>query len=370
MVSVTALAMPANERFVATLEAEWSSGSAVAPIDHRLTGSELQRVLEVLAPTSIIGPDGDRTLLESGRPAQDGDALVVATSGSSGFPKGVVLTHEAVKASAELTSRRLGVDATSDRWMCCLPISHIGGLSVVTRALHTGTPLSMLERFDAAAVQAAVRSEGVTRISLVTRALTQIDPSLFTTVLLGGAAPPKDRPTNVIATYGSTETGSGVVYERAALDGVEMRVDESGQLWVRSPTLLRCYRDGSDPKDSNGWYPTGDAGSIDDGVLSVSGRIGDVIVTGGEKVWPARVEPLIRSLPSVADVVVVGRPHPEWGHEVTAVVEPSDSQHPPALDEVKAVVRKELPAWWAPRQLELVSKFRRTSLGKIERHRV
>ncbi len=370
MTAVTALAMPASERFVAMLESEWAAGAAVAPIDDRLTKSELAHVLKVLAPTSIIGSDGQRTALADGRPAEDGDALVVATSGSSGFPKGVVLTHEAVKASAELTSRRLGVNPGTDRWMCCLPISHIGGLSVVTRALHTGTPLSMLERFDADRVRDAAANDGVTHISLVTRALQQVDPSIFTTVLLGGAAPPKDRPSNVIATYGSTETGSGVVYERAALDGVEMRIDEDGQLWVRSPTLLRCYRDGRDPKDSNGWYPTGDVGAIDSGVLSVSGRIGDVIVTGGEKVWPARVEPLIRAMPSVAEVVVVGRDHHEWGHEVTAVVQPTKLGQPPTLESVKDAVRAELPAWWAPRRLELVEAFHRTSLGKIERHRV
>ncbi len=370
MVAVTALAMPASERFVALLESEWEAGAAVAPIDHRLESAELQRVLHALAPSSIISPDGERTELAGSRPAESGDALVIATSGSTGFPKGVVLTHAAVLASAELTSHRLGIDAASDRWMGCLPVSHIGGLSVITRALLTGTPLSLLERFDAAAVVDAVRNDGVTRISLVTRALSQIDSALFKTVLLGGAAPPPDRPANVIATYGSTETGSGVVYEREALDSVEMRIDDGGQLWVRSPTLLRCYRDGTDPKDSEGWYPTGDAASIDDGVLSVSGRLGDVIVTGGEKVWPARVEPLIRALASVVDVVVVGRPDAEWGHEVTAVVEPTDPARPPRLDEIKEAVRAELPAWWAPRRIELVERFDRTSLGKIQRHRV
>ena len=370
MVAVTAIAMPASERFVATVESEWGSGAAVAPIDHRLQGAELQRVLDVLAPTSLIGPDGERSVLTGGQPAEPGDALVIATSGSTGFPKGVVLTHDAVKASANLTSSRLNIDPAADRWMCCLPVSHVGGLSVITRAIHTGTPLSLLESFDADAVRAAVRTDGVTRISLVTRALSQIDSALFTTVLLGGAAPPADRPENVIATYGSTETGSGIVYEREALDGVELRIDDAGQLWVRSSTLLRCYRDGTDPKDSAGWYPTGDAGQITDGVLSVSGRMGDVIVTGGEKVWPARVEPLIRALASVAEIVVVGRPNDEWGHEVTAVVQPADPDAPPTLDELKVAVRAELPAWWAPRRLELTEGFTRTPLGKIERHRV
>ncbi|MFW2383845.1 MAG: class I adenylate-forming enzyme family protein, partial [Acidimicrobiales bacterium] len=268
---------------------------------------------------------------------------------------------------ADLTSRRLKIDS-SDRWLCCLPVAHIGGLSVITRALCTGTALTVHDRFEPAAVTDAARRHGVSRISLVTRALGQVDPAMFRTVLLGGAAPPPHRPDNVIATYGSTETGSGVVYEREALDGVELRTDRNGQLWVRSPTLLRCYRDGADPKDPEGWYPTGDAGEIVDGTLRVSGRMADVIVTGGEKVWPARIEPIIRSLPSVVEVVVVGRVHPEWGHQVTAVVEPSAEA--PTLQEIKDAVRAELPDWWAPGALELVESFPRTAMGKIRRSEI
>ncbi len=282
MAGVTALAMPANSLFVAALLSEWDRGCAVAPIDHRLDGSELHNVLDTLAPTAVIGPDGERTQRRSGRSTEDGDALIVATSGSSGHPKGVILSHEAVRASADLTSRRLDIDS-SDRWLCCLPVAHIGGLSVITRALLRSTALTVHDHFDPEAVIEAVRREGVTRISLVTRTLRQVDPAAFRTILLGGAAPPQGRAPNVIATYGSTETGSGVVYDQKALDGVELRTDTDGQLWVKSPTLLRCYRDGADPKDTEGWYPTGDGGEIVDGVLSVSGRMADVVVTGGEK---------------------------------------------------------------------------------------
>jgi O-succinylbenzoic acid--CoA ligase len=361
--------MPASPLFVTSLLSEWDRGCAVAPIDHRLNGSELQSVLDALAPTAVIGPDGERIERRSGRATEDGDALVVATSGSTGHPKGAVLSHEAVAASADLTSKRLGIDS-SDRWLCCLPVAHIGGLSVITRAVLTETALTVHDHFDPQAVIETVRRQGVTRVSLVTRALRQVDPAIFRTVLLGGAAPPPERAPNVIATYGSTETGSGVVYERKALDGVELRTDTDGQLWVKSPTLLRCYRDGVDPKDAEGWYPTGDAGEVVDGVLTVSGRMADVVVTGGEKVWPARVEPIIRSLPSVAEVVVIGRAHPEWGHEVTAVVEPTDPAVRPTLEEIRRAVRAELPAWWAPRAVEVVEKLPRTRLGKIRRNQI
>lgn len=365
---LTALAVPAGPRFVEALRSEWDRGAAVCPVDDRLEPPERDRVLAALAPTHVVDERGARRRWPGGRPVLDGDAVVVATSGTSGFPKGVVLTHDALAASARLTSDRLMIDPASDRWLCCLPVAHIGGLSVITRALLTGTALTVHDRFDPAAVEAAARVERVTRVSLVTRALVQIDPALFTTVLLGGAAPPAQRPPNVIATYGSTETGSGVVYDRRPLDGVDLRTDDEGQLWVRSPTLFRCYRDGTDPKTPDGWFPTGDAATIDDGgLLHVYGRLAEVIVTGGEKVWPARLEPLIAQLPGVAGVVVVGLAHPEWGQEVVARIERHPRTPPPTLAEVRAAVRADLPSWWAPRRVEYVDRLPRTSLGKLKR---
>ncbi|NNF53707.1 MAG: AMP-binding protein [Acidimicrobiales bacterium] len=371
MTDLTALALPAGESFVTALRGEWERGAAIAPIDLRLPEAERNLLVAELAPTHVVEEDGERRKLPGGRPVESGDAVVVATSGSTGGPKGVVLTQSAVAASAQITSEALMVDPTADRWLCCLPVSHIGGLSVVTRALLTDTPLEIHDRFDADRVMNSVVSCGVTRISLVTRALAQVDPAAFTTILLGGASPPAHRPANVIATYGSTETGSGIVYERRSLAGVELRTDSDGQLWVRSPTLFRCYRDGSDPKDAQGWHPTGDAGSVSaDGVLTVSGRMADVIVTGGEKVWPARIEPLIAALPGVAGVAVVGREHPEWGHEVVAVVEPIGGAEQPSLDRIREAVTATLPHWWAPKRLELVEALPRTPLGKIRRNQL
>ena len=224
-----------------------------------------------------------------GDEVDDGDALVVATSGSTGAPKGVVLTHDAIAASAEATSRRLEV-TTDDHWLACLPLSHVGGLSVVTRALHTGTRLTVLPGFDADAVAAV----GATLVSLVATALRRIDPSIFRTIVLGGSRPPADRPPNTVTTYGMTETGSGVVYDGVPLDGVEVRLDDDAEVWLRGPMLMRCYRDGSSPFDADGWLPTGDLGRwLDDGRLHVDGRRGDLIITGGENVWPEAVEAIL-----------------------------------------------------------------------------
>jgi O-succinylbenzoic acid--CoA ligase len=263
------------------------------------------------------------------------------------------------------TSRRLAVDPARDHWLACLPLAHVGGLSVVTRALVTGTPLTVLRGFDADAVQ---RSEA-TLVSLVATALGRIDPGRFRVIVLGGAAPPADLPANAVTTYGMTETGSGVVYDGLPLDGVEVRIDDGGQILLRGPMLLRCYRSGENPKDGGGWFPTGDAGRIDrDGRLHVAGRMADLIITGGENVWPDPVEAALRTHPAVADVAVAGRPDPEWGERVVAFVVPATGAPVPALDGLRAAVKETLPAYCAPKELVLVEALPRTALGKIQKH--
>ncbi len=205
-------------------------------------------------------------------------------------------------------------------------------------------------------------------MSLVPTAVRRVDPALFRTVVLGGSAMPADLPPNAVTTYGMTETGSGVVYDGVPLDGVEVAVVD-GEVRLRCPMLLRAYRDGTDPRDPDGWFRTGDAGGWDEGTgrLRVHGRIGDVIVTGGEKVWPAAVERVLTAHPGVAEVAVVGVADPAWGARVVAVVVPRDPARPPALAAVRDAVKAELPAYAAPRELMIVAALPRTGLGKIAR---
>lgn len=378
MPEVVAIDLPPGRGFVDALQAVWDTGDAAAPLDPRLPRPAAEELLAAIAPTRVVGTDGAIVTLEGGVPAEPGDALVLATSGTAGRPRGVVLTHDAVAASASATSARLGVDPARHRWLCCLPLAHVGGLSVVTRALCTATPLAVLPGFDADEVARQARG-GATHVSLVATALRRIDAALFTTVLLGGAAPPDSLPPNVVVTYGMTETGSGVVYDGVPLDGVEVAVADDGpdgrggEILVRSPTLLRAYRDGRDgrvvgPDGRRDWFATGDAGRVDGGGrLVVEGRMAEVIVTGGEKVWPARVEEALLTEASVTEAGVWKRADPEYGERVVAWVVPADRARPPTLDALRAHVAQTLPRWAAPRELVLTDALPRTASGKVRR---
>jgi O-succinylbenzoic acid--CoA ligase len=234
--------------------------------------------------------------------------------------------------------------------------------------LVTGTPVIVQPGFDAAAVEAAAREHGATLVSLVGTALSRIDPGLFRVIVLGGARPPEHRPPNAVTTYGLTETGSGVVYDGMPLDGVEVRLAGDGEIAVRGPMLLRAYRDGTDPKDSAGWFRTGDVGTFDaDGALEVQGRRGDLIITGGENVWPEPVEARLSAHPDVVDVAVAGVDDPEWGERVVAYLVPRRRSEPPQLDALREWVKEALPAYCAPRELVLIDAVPRTAIGKPRR---
>jgi O-succinylbenzoic acid--CoA ligase len=362
-----AFEIPGGAPFVEALRRAWDDGDAVFPIDPRLPRPAVETLFAAIRPTHVVSVDRVTTALPGGVPIERGDALVVATSGTTGDPKGAVLTHEAVRASALATSERLRVDPASDHWLACLPLAHIGGLSVVTRALVTNTPLTVLPGFDAPAVD----QSKATLVSLVPAALARVDASRWRIVLLGGSAMPASLPANIVRTYGMTETGSGIVYDGAPLRGVEVRV-EVGEIFVRANMLLRAYRSddptGRDPKTTDGWFATGDGGTFTDGVLHVDGRIGDVIVTGGEKVWPDAVERILRPVRGVADIAVVGRPDNDWGSRVVAYVVPVEAGQPPTLDQLRAAVKGQLGAWAAPRELVVLRELPRTALGKVLRH--
>ena len=354
--------MPSGQLLIDRLSQAWDNDDAVFPLDQRLPAPARKQILNIVQPTIMATLAGDERV--PGRPVETGDAVVVATSGTTGTQKAAVLTMSAVEASAKATSVALNV-SLRDQWLACLPASHVGGLSVITRSLIMGTSLVAVPSFTAETYEAAAR-DGATLVSLVTTAFQRIDPSLYRKILLGGSRTPRDLPSNCVTTYGMTETGSGIVYNGKALPTVEIEIRDS-IVYVRAPMLLRAYRDDTCPLDEDGWLRTGDRGSLSaDGVLTIEGREGDLIISGGENIWPESVEETLLTHKSVAEVCVAGVPDPEWGMAVHAWVIVKDSDTV-SLEDLRNHVKLVMPAHCAPRQIHVVSSIPRTAIGKPQR---
>jgi O-succinylbenzoic acid--CoA ligase len=366
MARLIALDMPASKTFVELVQRVWSNGDAVLPIDQRLPQHGKKLLLDAMGPSEIINASFDSSALPDGRPTQDGEALVIVSSGSTGSPKGIIHTHSSILAGAQASASRLQLNA-SDHWLVCIPVSHVGGFSVISRAMHTGAALSLHPNFDVTAVRQAAEN-GATHTSLVATALSRIDTSLFKTILLGGSSAPANLPNNVITTYGMTETGGGVVYNGEPLSNVEIKIEE-GEIYLRCPMLTCGYRNEQTLSLKDGWYATGDMGEINNGKLSVHGRKTDMIITGGENVWPSAVEASLSSHPMIDQVVVRGTPDTNWGQRVVAYVVLNgslNSSEESLLSDLREHVKHTLPAFCAPQQVIVLNQIPRTSLGKVD----
>jgi O-succinylbenzoic acid--CoA ligase len=350
------------------------SGPAIAPLDARLPPPLLDALVEALAPDSVEGPDGVTTGRSGqGKRVAEGTALVVGTSGSTGAPKGVELSAAALLHSARASLARIGA-RPGERWLCCLPATHIAGLQVLVRSLVSGTDPVLADRADAQTVAAS----GCAHVSLVPTQLGRlldidISPlSGFASVLLGGAAAPaglldaaRAAGVPVVTTYGMTETCGGCVYDGIPLDGVRVRIgDDDQRIWIGGPVLFSGYVGGPEvPGD--GWFRTGDLGRVDpDGRLVVRGRADDVINTGGHKVVPGEVAAALQAHPGVRDAAVLGQPDPEWGERVVAVVVPADPAEPPALELLRLHVQERLPRYAAPSRVVMVDAVPMLPSGK------
>jgi len=370
---VVAVALPPGEAWLSIAAATWAAEASLLPVDHRLAAPAAQSLLADGRPTVLVSPQGWRRV-RSGRPADPGVALIVPTSGSSGRPRLVELTRSAVEAAVASSLRALGAEA-GDGWVSCLPFAHIGGLLVLLRGVLGGAPL--LFRGPAELEPVA----GFPFVSVVpTQLVRTLDAGVefrgYRALLVGGGGMDAALRSRLAAagapcvvTYGLTQSCGGVVYDGTPLPGVSVRIDEGGEIQLGGPTLLRGYRDGSAAGlTADGWLPTGDAGRLDgDGRLHVHGRLDDLIVTGGENVWPGDVEVALRSHPAVADCAVFGRPDPSWGQRVVAAVVPRDRAVPPTLEELRDHVGALLGRHQAPRELLLVESLPRTALGKLQR---
>ena len=362
-----AVVAPPSAAWLTWIQQAWDAGAAVLPIDHRLSRDEQDALIARARPTALF--DGAQLLRLEGSPVDDGIALVMATSGSAGEPKAAELTHDALRAAVLSSAERLAVTA-SDRWLCCLPVAHMGGMLVLLRHLILGADVEVQAQFD----PVGLARSGASCTSVVPTMVARIHSAGLTltgfkVVLVGGAAlDPEFVGAPLVRTYGMTESCGGVVYEGRALSGVGVRIGSDDEIQLSGPTLMRGYRlSSSQPFMSDGWLRTHDAGALSDGVLRVLGRLDDVIITGGEKVWPLEVEEALRAHPSVVDVAVVGRPDPEWGSVVTALVVPSDAASPPSLDALRAHCAERIARFKAPRALEIVETIPRTPSGKPKR---
>ena len=366
-----ALDLPAGAELVGALEDAWASGDAVMVVDQRLSAEARHDLIDIVRPHGVVGPHRWPLDWEQLPELRDGDALVVPSSGSTGAPKMVVHTRAGLQAHAVAVHERLDVDPARDRWLACLPLAHLGGLGVVVRSLVTGVGLDLMDGFDADAVSGAPGRLGSTLVSVVPTVLDRIDVGRFRHVVVGGAADDVARPANVVRTYGLTETGGGVVYDGRPIGDIEVEVDGSGMIRLRGSTLARGVRapngDITALVDGDGWMTTGDRGRWSGDRLVVDGRADDLIITGGENVWPGPVESALAAHPEVADVAVMGKVDPRWGQRVVAVVVARDPARPPTLEDLRDHCSQVLPRWAAPRELLLVPSIARTSLGKVQR---
>lgn len=362
-------------------------GPALLPIPAGTPKARVRELLGSMRPDSVLSPEG-QTRLAGGAPVGEDTALVVTTSGSTGVPKGVELSSSALLASARASVGRIGA-GPEDAWLCVLPAGHISGLQVITRALAMGTE-PVHAPFDVNGV-AELAERLNPHVSLVPTQLRRllaagVDLGRFGTVLLGGAAAEpalleaaRAAGGRVMTTYGMSETCGGCVYDGLPLDGVEARVESEetggpGRIVLLGPVLASGYRHppGTEPgpepfvRESSGRrvLRTQDLGRFEEGRLQVLGRVDEVINTGGHKVVPSQVNTLLSSHPAVAESVVVGRRDPEWGQRVSAVVVPADAGAPPTLADLRSWVREHLPAYAAPRELDLRESIPLLASGK------
>jgi O-succinylbenzoic acid--CoA ligase len=354
-----------------------------------LSPSDVQDALDGSRPLAVL-PDGPSAVVDAAlralrpeEPLEENADLVVVTSGSTGGARAVLLSADAMRASAVAAVDRLGGPGS---WVLALPLTAIAGLQVYCRSLLAGGPPVVLAGHEPLADAVARLPQGTRRYtSLVPTQLRRFlaaEPAAlraFDAILVGGAATDpallaraRDLGVAVVTTYGMTETAGGCVYDGRPLDGVGVRVSEKG-VQLSGPTLASGYRldaPATAAAFTDGWFRTRDAGYLsDDGRLTVTGRLDDVLVTGGANVAPSAVEAALRDHPGVEDAVVFGRPDDEWGQRVVAAVVPTPG-HRPDLTELRPWVTERLGAPAAPKELHLLVQLPLLHSGKPDRRAV
>jgi O-succinylbenzoic acid--CoA ligase len=361
-----ALAAPAVEDFVVELHACLLTAAAAVPIDLRLGVAEQERRRAA----------AEVTVEES--PGADVPVAVMHTSGTTAAPKPVVLTRANFEASALGSAVALGLDP-AERWLCPMPLSHVGGLSIPIRSAIYATTAVLHGRFDTEAVLSELMDSGrmITLVSLVPTMLARLldaglrePPTLRWALLGGGPITPAllERASAagvpVAPTYGMTEACSQIATFGWPLTGVDVRVADDSEVLVRGPIVS------AGAVSEDGWLHTGDLGRFDDsGRLEIVGRKSDTIVSGGENVAPAEVEAVLLEHPAVADAAVHPRVDPEWGEAVVATVVLREGP-PVTPEELRAHVAGRLAAFKVPKLVEFAEGLPRTPSGKLLRRQL
>ena len=392
-----------SEGFVVAVHALMRLGAVLVPINTRLTQSEVawQTADAELALTlgdadlaELVDSNGAGNVVAAERLFEMEDwHSILYTSGTTGRPRGAILTYENHWWSAVGSALNLGL-LPDDTWLVCLPLFHVGGLSILLRSVICGITALVQPHFSAASVNAAIDQEAVSIISVVSTMLDRmlalrngrVYPSTLRCVLLGGGPAPLpllERAAAlhvpVVQTYGLTETASQLTTlapEEALgklgsagkpLMGSRIRVTADGEICVRGPSVSPGYLHQSASVEPDGWLYTGDLGRVDaDGYLYVLDRRDDLIVSGGENVYPAEVEAALLAHPAVADAGVIGTPDAEWGRTVLAFVVLEPDQQATA-NELIAFIRERLAAYKVPRRLEFRASLPRNAAGKLLR---
>jgi O-succinylbenzoic acid--CoA ligase len=430
-----ALLMNGDARFAAWFHAVALTGRPVLPLNLRLTAVELASQLEHARAACVLSEAGDARLEElrarlpncpviaapsldtvpaggeqSGdRPSGGDDILAVLyTSGTSGRPKGACLTWSNFMASARAAEDRLGT-TVSRRWLACMPLFHVGGLSILMRSVLFGGPVRLQSRFDPAAASDALDGGGIAGISLVPTMLsrllehrgTRAAPRGLEVLLLGGAAAAPELVTRALAagypvcpTYGLTEATSQVATAappragarepspmlpvlgtevRIVDDGRDVLPGDAGEIIVRGATVMSGYlRDNESTACTlrDGWLHTGDIGYLDAaGGLHVLDRRDDLVVSGGENVYPAEIEAVLLEHPAVEDAGVTGVPDADLGARVVAwvVIKPGCSA---TVESLQLHCRATLAGFKQPREFRFVAELPRNAAGKLQRRRL
>jgi O-succinylbenzoic acid--CoA ligase len=372
------------------------SGPAILPLDAALPAPRLRQLIDAFEPGAVIGGDGEATH-RSGAPGVAAEtAVIIGTSGSTGEPKGVELSAAALTHSARASLARAGA-RPGERWLVCLPASHVAGLQVLVRSLVGQTEPVVAAEATAQAVADAAAA-GCAHVSIVPTQLVRLLGSpagtvalaRYRCVLVGGAAAgagalgeARNAGVRAVTTYGMSETCGGCVYDGVPLDGVTVREDGDGRLRISGPVLMNRYYRRPDltaavlavpagpdsaagpPARAGAEFVTSDLGYVDAaGRVTVRGRADDVINTGGHKVVPGEVAAVLGTCPGVREAVVVGRPDREWGERVTAVVVPADPADPPGLELLRTHVSARLPRYACPSEVVLADAIPLLPSGK------